>query len=627
MCFTMAFESTFEYRALEAGSIRLLKVSSSDGLLESSSMNQLVHIELPNVRGSGMVFETVSYTWGDPVRVSNLPISGDDGEIIGHIALTANLTEALPRLTSYSTTKLLWIDQLCINQSDSEERGVQVGMMDRIYKASVTTLIWLGPGDEDSRLAKEWLDTTEMLAQQSGDRARVDPQSPTYHADTRSNWLSKLFSRPDADAMLLPAIYRFLHRPWFSRGWVVQELLLSDDAAFLAGDIALHLQNMQDLVGLPFDAIPKAIKADLDSQIPNNRQGCYHILVHLKIFPLTDEQPLQFLRFLERTAAQFITWKRRDRLYAFLGMLPGLCPDYFVPDQNCPLDEAFTRFILAMARKYGSLDFLSLCSTWQDNFLHYKDPEVQQELAAFPTWVPSWTATPFRAPFRLATGGVRVVRGDVAWNAAAGRKHVHDETHVDTSEKSPRTLRVRGKIVDRVHSISGARFLPDRYWDADDAYLEEQVAKIRNELPGQLGSWSITDMVEFLNIVTWSGAAPGADPGYKEARMILTRAKDGRDHLGLALGMTAGRRFMKSAKSRTGLVPSLGTTAMSSGQNQGSVIAVLHGCSVPVVLEPQPSGEGEVVVYKLVGDCHVEGIMLGDAVDWAENDADEFVLV
>lgn len=80
---------------------------------------------------------------------------------------------------------------------------------------------------------------------------------------------------------------------------------------------------------------------------------------------------------------------------------------------------------------------------------------------------------------------------------------------------------------------------------------------------------------------------------------------------------------MRSDGGRLGLVPRLGTE-VSLGGKGGSVIVIVHGCRVPVILQPV---EGEDSVYKLVGDCFVEGIMFGEAVTWAEDDADTFVLV
>ena len=42
----------------------------------------------------------------------------------------------------------LWIDQLCIDQLDSIERGLQIQLMSRIYSQAAQTLVWLGAHDD-----------------------------------------------------------------------------------------------------------------------------------------------------------------------------------------------------------------------------------------------------------------------------------------------------------------------------------------------------------------------------------------------------------------------------------------------------------------------------------------------
>lgn len=51
---------------------------------------------------------------------------------------------------------------------------------------------------------------------------------------------------------------------------------------------------------------------------------------------------------------------------------------------------------------------------------------------------------------------------------------------------------------------------------------------------------------------------------------------------------------------------------------------ILHGCSVPVVLELVNK---ELDQYKMVGDCYVEGIMHGQIVEWDGKDVHRFILV
>jgi hypothetical protein len=56
-----------------------------------------------------------------------------------------NLWHALNHLRCDKTTdRVLWIDALCINQEDEEERDRQVGFMGELYSNARTVLAWLG---------------------------------------------------------------------------------------------------------------------------------------------------------------------------------------------------------------------------------------------------------------------------------------------------------------------------------------------------------------------------------------------------------------------------------------------------------------------------------------------------
>jgi len=57
---------------------------------------------------------------------------------------------------------------------------------------------------------------------------------------------------------------------------------------------------------------------------------------------------------------------------------------------------------------------------------------------------------------------------------------------------------------------------------------------------------------------------------------------------------------------------------------KGDSICILHGSRIPWVLRARPP---EANTYEVIGQCFVHGLMYGEAVDWAEEDADTFVLV
>lgn len=604
------FATTYTYEGLQSPRhIRLLELSKNDGADEDDVpvVYSLVQVELPS--GDAVLdFEALSYTWGDPSRVSGLHLHGHPG-LIG---LTASLTEALPHVTKHSKTKRLWVDQLCINQIDTEERSIQVGLMAEIYQRATQVIIWLDPEDESSRICKQWLDAINKLLPTLPTANKLVIGSPEYSHNWRLLVVGDTFNSPDTDAIYAANIGKFWGRRWFRRGWVVQEKLLAREILCLTGDITFGLQDLVDLFTVPAsDALMDATDGSL----------AYRIMMQLKTDPFTDTpQPLRFLRTMAAGAQEFETQELGDRLYGFLGMIKGLD---FVPNYQTPVRDNFTRFAATLARQYGSLDFLSMWSANLDEMLKGTPPE----LLGLPSWVPSFSSIPLLAPWRLAIAGARSWGTTIKWNAASGRKHIHDQPYDAAATKR---LQVRGRIVDHIHTMSSARIA--KFFDVTEEELTGHCEQIKKDLTG-FDHWTQTELVDFLNVVACNGDAPretGAQildltpSGFLNEHKYLNKRTEA---LGISLTMGRGRRFMKTEEGRVGLAPFIGTRPRE-GENNGSVIVVLHGCIVPMVLQrADGSGEEEGGEWKVIGDCYVEGIMFGEAMTWDEDDARTFVLV
>ncbi len=95
-------------------------------------------------------YEALSYVWGTSNQVDNITIWHENTE--WPVDLTASLKETLLRLRFPDKQRRLWVDQICINQSDVAERSQQVQFMNRVYKHASRVLVWLGP--DDTGLAK-----------------------------------------------------------------------------------------------------------------------------------------------------------------------------------------------------------------------------------------------------------------------------------------------------------------------------------------------------------------------------------------------------------------------------------------------------------------------------------------
>lgn len=121
----------------EEREIRLLKIETIPGTGQEYNFT-LSHTTIDQAPA----YETLSYVWGPNFR---------DRSFIFHdgcvLRITKNLELAIYEVAPHCSTGYLWVDQICINQDDIEEKNEQVKLMGLIYGSSAQVLIWLGPID------------------------------------------------------------------------------------------------------------------------------------------------------------------------------------------------------------------------------------------------------------------------------------------------------------------------------------------------------------------------------------------------------------------------------------------------------------------------------------------------
>jgi hypothetical protein len=185
--------STFRYaRSISDGEIRIFELQPGDGADEILGSLKVVSLTNPEVE----VYNALSYTWGSeyPSQYSIL-VDGQPFEV------RKNLFDALQQLRC-SDRQRLWIDAICINQADEEEKKAQIPLMSSIFSDADTVEIWLGTDEDNGELGLRSLNSGELEA--------------------------------IATFEIICAVIDLLQRPWFSRTWIIQELLLSsNDAAFV----------------------------------------------------------------------------------------------------------------------------------------------------------------------------------------------------------------------------------------------------------------------------------------------------------------------------------------------------------------------------------------------------------
>ncbi|KAI1277878.1 HET-domain-containing protein [Xylaria sp. FL0933] len=158
-------------------------------------------------------YTALSYTWGDRTERRTLKIKSDSKWTSKSIELpiTDNLFRALRRLRRPLKTRVLWVDAICINQADTNERSAQVALMDAVYSNAASTAIWLGDTRGKSIYDKQ-LTTSHKLLQSV---------SSMFGEDSRFK------RRWKGDGMLMSQVLQTTTPSWKDRGWIVQEYVLS----------------------------------------------------------------------------------------------------------------------------------------------------------------------------------------------------------------------------------------------------------------------------------------------------------------------------------------------------------------------------------------------------------------
>ncbi|KAF7195271.1 Heterokaryon incompatibility protein 6, OR allele [Pseudocercospora fuligena] len=158
-------------------------------------------------------YDAISYTWGDPnergfIRVNNVPIS-----------VTWNCRYALWQARQLGSI-YTWIDAVCINQANLEEKGAQVAFMYSIYQSAAEVLACIGPPDDASeRIYAALMEFDNEAGFDFDDRVESNNYKDGSPAMT---WLAH---KGDSFCEVLWQDYeQFSSRPYISRLWIVQEL-------------------------------------------------------------------------------------------------------------------------------------------------------------------------------------------------------------------------------------------------------------------------------------------------------------------------------------------------------------------------------------------------------------------
>ena len=323
-------------------------------------------------------FAALSYCWGNLSDKASITVNGQE------VRVTVNLHSALKRLREERVQRI-WVDALCINQQDDEERSYQVKRMDTIFQQANQVVVWLGDTDDMTKEDINSLSTKDAAAKdaaakadaaKAADAKAADAAADEYAAEYAAKATAKDAAAKDAATihqvwsdLAQPALLRLLLRPYWTRVWIIQELAVASKITVFCGDYKFSWEDFENLSPLTFTA-------GIDRTDSDDSKAIFQNLLQFRIDRLATK-PVRLLETLYRSRYALST-DPKDKIYGLLGLAHdgrALIPE---PNYSQSVKETYTDFSKGLIKKCFPLDLI---------YLRTSHRGISDSL---PSWVVDW---------------------------------------------------------------------------------------------------------------------------------------------------------------------------------------------------------------------------------------------
>ena len=409
----MALEPFSGWQPLAVGQIRLLKLNRNDN--DKTSFDLEVH-DIDRAPA----FAALSYVCGRETPSCNLTLNiPKNPAAVQHfekrtwsISITPNLKTTLVQLSTFSRIKksflgfsrekrsflghdYLWIDAICINQIDLNEKSAQVSSMHKIYTAAQEVLICLGQ-EQDSSSA-----IIAVLKKVVGLMGHVDsrPAGTDFAAEdiiTDDNVRALAWILEDSGAMYeqdalqdlgLPVAHhvfwqgvkRLFYREWFWRLWTFQEAMLAQRGYVVCGDQGIRWDHLL-AVGKPLIATRLMYVSPSSVSPPERLRDVDETPVSpICDFQSTVDETDRAYCWRVQAARRREVSEPRDRVYGILSLAPPELRQSIDVDYTIPLPRLYTALTRALMRV-----------NTHNLYIVFRMVDSVDRLPGLPTWCPDY---------------------------------------------------------------------------------------------------------------------------------------------------------------------------------------------------------------------------------------------
>ncbi|KAF6803314.1 hypothetical protein CMUS01_15122 [Colletotrichum musicola] len=418
----MTSPSHYLYTPIPPDHIRLVKLfqdgNHPSAIFEAFSVDQPL---LP--------YHSVSYAWAPDENSPTTSFTLQAGQRV--LPVLDSLQSFFKILRSKGVLldgKWWWIDSICIDQTNLEERAQQVQHMKLIYRQAEQVIVWLGEASSDSDLAIDFIRFLDQTFRRKLSVAELRSMLQVEHY--RPHWT---------------ALTNFLARKWWSRIWTVQEFVLPRSVSFWCGMRNVSRVAVCRSIQVADRCTSVGIKETIAFAYGNNRRRAWNLYQ-------TGKKPGAKLDMsLLALAAYFCcmdTTDDRDRLFGLMALSTNsssLRVDYFLT-----VPEVYLRYTQSFITEHKSLDIICLASI-------YNAPSD----SLWPSWVPGWQKrNPLVIPSMASQSSKTHVGNLRGPQFLEFDPSIHYSASGDTAavyEFQDSALHARGVIVDTVDGLAASR--------------------------------------------------------------------------------------------------------------------------------------------------------------------------
>ena len=313
---------------------------SRDGPLECT-------METVSLDDQSLKHSALSYCWGPPDFDHEVSCNGHS------IAVTMNVSLALLSVRRRLPSAAIWVDQLCINQSDLEERRSQLLLMRRIFSKCEYCFCHIGEYDLQFEVAilyiSHWLRKSGKMVHEH-----------LYKFGNDTNYDEFIGEDATKDFAGINALLEAAARPYFARTWIIQETAVAPSKLLTCGPMIIPFD---DFINVFVDRVmPQLTKGMFEKfgafsfseaskvmQRVSSLVSYYYAASHQSLPDASGNK----LIILATAGREYAASDPRDRIFALQGIAED-GHDFPAPDYTRTVEEIYLQFAeTCCARGYG----------------------------------------------------------------------------------------------------------------------------------------------------------------------------------------------------------------------------------------------------------------------------------